>query len=364
MKKLILSFILAGILVVFAWLRLHSHQSVQKEASKPMVKIAAIFPLSGQFAFIGEGLSEAFQLAQADLKQQDLKNDYHFITENDGFESKKTISAMKKLASIDKVDAVITFSSQSAAVVAPLAEQNKIIHLNVGASDENVAKGKYNFIHWTLPVKTSRRLLEFYQKHGLKKIAMVSPYNLGASAIEEAITQNLRDFPQMELKIFNIQPTERDFRLLFAKIKNYQPDVILTTVYGDTAYPFLKQYQQAGLPYLLSNQETFATLTDFSLAEGAYYSDVATTEASLIKRLHQKNPHAGEFGIGNIYDAVMLLAQAYEKASSPQKAVDELSAIKTYEGALGHLSQDDKGIFNSDAVLKKVVNAKPEVVKE
>ena len=32
--------------------------------------------------------------------------------------------------------------------------------------------------------------------------------------------------------------------------------------------------------------------------------------------------------------------------------------IKTYKGVVGKLYQDDKGIFNSEAVLKKVINGK------
>ena len=43
---------------------------------------------------------------------------------------------------------------------------------------------------------------------------------------------------------------------------------------------------------------------------------------------------------------------------------EQLLKIKEYDGVVGMVYQDENGIFNSNAVLKKVINGKPVVVKE
>ena len=68
--------------------------------------------------------------------------------------------------------------------------------------------------------------------------------------------------------------------------------------------------------------------------------------------------------MGNTYDAVMLIVKAFERAETKETAIDELLKIKEYDGVVGMVYQDENGIFNSNAVLKKVINGKPVVVKE
>jgi hypothetical protein len=59
-----------------------------------------------------------------------------------------------------------------------------------------------------------------------------------------------------------------------------------------------------------------------------------------------------------VYDDVMLLREAFEKAASKEQAVTGLLDIKEYDGITGHLVQDEDGIFNSEAVIKRIENGK------
>ncbi|MEK7673652.1 MAG: ABC transporter substrate-binding protein, partial [Patescibacteria group bacterium] len=112
---------------------------------KETIKIGFVGPLSGDLAFIGESDKNAILLAKDELK--DTKFNYEVIVEDVQIDPKLTANATNKLINIDKVDGIISVSSGIGNVVSPITEQNKTIHFGL-ASDSNIAKGIYNFIHW------------------------------------------------------------------------------------------------------------------------------------------------------------------------------------------------------------------------
>jgi hypothetical protein len=59
-----------------------------------------------------------------------------------------------------------------------------------------------------------------------------------------------------------------------------------------------------------------------------------------------------------MYDALHLLVDSFEKAPSKGEAVEELAKIKSYDGVLGLLEQNDEGIFQSRAIVKIIRNGK------
>ena len=91
-------------------------------------------------------------------------------------------------------------------------------------------------------------------------------------------------------------------------------------------------------------------LPDFSLIDGMYLADVAKGGESLEYRLKKENPHSSVYAIGNIYDAVMLISEAFENSQERKDAVDVLKGIK--------LEQDSRGFFAAPAVLEKVENGR------
>lgn len=331
---------------------------------KPVVKIGISLPLMGEFSNAGQGLKNAALLAQDDLNGADNKYQYQLIIDNDAFEAKRTLAIFNKFVNSDEVDGVISFASQAGNIMAPIAEQKKILHINFGASDKRVWEGKYNFVHWTAPKTTTRKMLDFYVSKGWKKIVLITAHNAGNLSLEDALLAQLSNYQNMQAKVFHVQPTERDFRMLLAQVKEYNPDVVLSLVYGDAVTPFVKQYRDKAVNKPLTNIEAFSMLADFSLIEGVYIADVAKDKGKLLERLRANDKNASSFGVGNIYDAVMLMGQAFEKAQEKIQAVDELQKIKTYEGMVGTLQQDDDGFFDAHAILEKVVDGRLMIIND
>jgi ABC-type branched-subunit amino acid transport system substrate-binding protein len=69
------------------------------------------------------------------------------IYEDDGLSNARSATAARKLLTIDKVDALLTWSSGTGLTVASLAEAKRIPHMSI-ASDPAVAKGRtYSFTY-------------------------------------------------------------------------------------------------------------------------------------------------------------------------------------------------------------------------
>lgn len=134
---------------------------------------------------------------------------------------------------------------------------------------------------------------------------------------------------------------------------------------GGQTVPFFKQMKEAGINKPITNIEIFSMIKDFSIIEGAYFTDISQTSSGFWKRLKTAYPDTpSEFATGNIYDNIMLLVQSFEMAENKENAVDVLGQIKDYNGVNGSLWQDGTGVFHSNAVLKKIINSKPVVIEE
>ena len=363
MKKLSLLAVLI-LITLSIWFSIKETKA-PPSSDKPIIKIGATLPLSGTFTNVGVSLRNTFLLAQDDLKKRDTKYNYEFIIEDDAFDAKRVISNFRKFQSIDKTDAVISFASMTGNIISPLTEKNKIIYINFGASDKKVADGKYNFIHWNMPDTIADGMIDFYKKQNIKKVAFIVENDSGVITIEKSFTQKLKD-TNIESKTYIVQPGEKDFRLLLQKIEhNDNPDIYLVMIWTESLSLFIKQYHEAGINKLITNLETFATVENKSIIEGSYYVDSAQSSDELTTRLRQSYPNSSsEFATGNVYDAIMLIVTAFEQAETKEQAVDKLSSFKTFPGISRELTQDDIGIFSSQAIIKHIKNGQTITFKE
>ena len=334
----------------------------EEKSDKPVVKIGVSLPLTGDMGNIGAVLKGAVEIADQDLQKQDLKYTYKFIIEDNSFEIKRGALVNHKFFSVDKVDGIIDFSSKIGLTTNPLAEQHKVIHISSCASDSKVADGKYNFIHWTQPKYEVNKLVDKIIKDKIDNVVIFT-------AIDQAtleISQNL----QKQLKAQGIKFTEirnndkeTDFNLLIKKATDKKTGLYVLLEYSPALDVILKRLQEHKNTVPVTSIETFSFLDDTKLVEGFWYIDAAELKPDYVARFTSHNKSENIYSVGNTYDAIMLLVQAFEKAESRETAVDELSKIKEYDGIVGKVYQDENGIFNSNAVVKKIINGKSVVVE-
>ncbi len=335
--------------------------SVFAESAKPVFKFGVVTPLTGNIAFIGEGIKEALALAQEQLK--DTKYDYQIIYEDDANDQKLAASAANKLTSIDHVDALMSLDSPSGNVISPIATQKDVIHFGV-AVDPNVAKGVNNFLHWTPAKQQAKLLAEEVSKRGMKTFGLFGTVSQAGWRVygEEIV----KAFEKAGIKLVTKQDFNdgtKDFRTMIAKAKPANPDIYVIEAPTPELEILVKQMREADLKQPLTGIETFEVSKELDLFEGLYYVSAVepTSEyTTAMENKYHKNPAICS---GNAYDIFNIIVSTVEKIGKNKKPTTaelskELHKLKDYKGALGNLSIDSDGFVLSAAQLKTVKSGK------
>ena len=117
-----------SLIILLAVTVIVSMQSSSKETSS--VTIGVILPLSGQYSSLGESERNAILLAEETINDPFIK----IIIEDDGYETKKGISAYKKLVHIDGANVVVALSAPILEAIRPLAAEDNVLVLSLGES--------------------------------------------------------------------------------------------------------------------------------------------------------------------------------------------------------------------------------------
>lgn len=333
---------------------------------KPVVKIGVSAPLSGDLGFLGEGVKNSMLLAQEDMKK-DTKYEYKLIFEDDKINPKEASTTANKLIGVDNVNAIVSFSSGIGNVISPIAEENNVLHINVGASDPNVAKGEYNFIHWTSPPEETRVFIKELQNRGIKKLAIVLMNQQGAIATIEDLKDRLSGTGIQVVSEERFNLGTKDFKTVLMKAKESNPDIYLFYAFSPELEIMTRQAKELDVTHLTAI-EAFELTNQPELFEGMWYVNVADAGdkfTNAYKEKYGKNPSIAS---ANAYDVYNLIVQSYENAGAnlpadkkptSEQAANELSNIKGYSGAVGPLTINAEGIIDSKAVVREIKNGKP-----
>ena len=337
-------------------------KAVTSTTTKQIVKIGFIAPMSGSLAFIGVGAQNAVKLAQSEINP--TKYNYELYYEDDQLNPKMTSTAANKLISINNVHALISLSSGSGNVVTPIANQYKKVHMAIG-SDANMAKGIYNFVHWTSPESEAKAWAAEAKKRGIKKVALMEVNQQGEIAIANALKKELKNqgIGVVFEALFNFG--DKDFKTMLLKSKEKNPDIYMLAAFSPEVELLAKQAKELGIKAPLSSIESFEATEQKKLFEGEWYVNVADPTKPF--ETNYKSKYGKDYALAgpNAYDNYKLLVRAYETAGdgktipSSEKVALAMLNIQDYSGSLGPLTIGPDGIVNSNAVVRMIKNGKP-----
>lgn len=328
-----------------------------------VIKIGLILPLTGDLAFIGEAGKNAAELAVEELNA-DTSNAhrYELVIEDDGFDAKKTASAIQKLVSVDTVDVVVSVSTGGGNVVAPIAEAHELPHIGL-ASDVNVAKGKFNFIHWTRPQEEVEVMLTELKRRGLTKIVIMGANDSGFPAITNDLVARAPGAGIEIVRNVEFVPGLTDFKTLITEAKTTNPDAYILNAFSPELEILGKQMQDLGVEAPVTSIESFGLSNNPNLFEGEWFVDSAVPKGGFGDAYRAKwNTDPGPTS-GNIYDAIQLFAGAIEATGKERptgaEVVEKLNKTEGYSGAFGPLTLGSEGEFISIPSVKVIKDGKP-----
>jgi ABC-type branched-subunit amino acid transport system substrate-binding protein len=335
-------------------------------AEQEQLKIGFILPLSGDLAFLGNGIRDGALLAKEDLRNSGTQ--IEMIFEDNAGELSPSAVIAAKLIGVQKVDALVSIISGVGKILKPIANKAEVINIGI-CSDTDVADGKFSFINYlTAEQGVAKYLEEFSRTFGKRNV-------LGVFALNESGFQKIADELQRKASthavikfIETFDKGMTDFRPLLLRVSTAKPDAFLVLGLSPEIELLVKQARSLRITTPVTSIEGFGLASDKSPFEGSWFIDSAVPNEQFRNRFAKTYGREVTPGVGHSYDSVMLLAQSFKKCSTKlsnchaDKAVKEFRRLSEFQGSTGKLYVRPDGVIWSEASVKTIRDGKPELV--
>jgi len=343
--------------------------------NKPVVKIALLYPMSGEGAVFGDTAKKIsdWYLSEFEKNNPNAKYKYRTIFEDAQWSASKTATIAQKVIAVDNVDAMLSMTSSQGMVMNPIAEQKKVIQMSF-ATNPQVAIGDFNFRIATNATNVVEKTFEYMKKNNMKTFStVVLTSDAGSVTIVEEFKRLVATNKDIKMKsAYSINPGDKNFDVMLAKIKKESPDILVVEALTPESDSFLRMMRRAGLKIPVTGIWTIPALNDKSLVEGMWYVDDASATPEFTKQFENviggKATNYGEF----VYTMLNVLTNAWEKADAEpgQKPIPE-NVVKSImentnglETALGVLSIESDGSIVLPGIMKQIKNGEQIILEK
>jgi len=324
--------------------------SVKEKVSEQRGKIGVILPLTGTFSSYGEDERSAIELAL------DKLGDKSFVVYEDSAGVSATgVTAFQKLKEVDNVKVIITATSWVTSSIYPQA--NDVLQVAIASA---VMKRTRNdtTIRFTADVSGEADFLAKYLEQ-FDRIALLhlnTDYGTGWASILKGILGS------RIVAAESYKTDEIDVSAQLAKIKASNPSAIVILGVAKEGSLFSQKIRDLGMNAQIVGTRPIegpALLAKPEFVEGLVYS-YATQDlnGSFAVDYEKKYGKVPSVFAAEAFDAVITLYSAMKDCDQDVSCLYSWYANKTYDGALGHVTFDDKGDAHYPFVLKQIKDGK------
>ncbi len=344
------------------------------EKKEEEIRIGFMTDLSGPASAYGLEIQRGAQLAIDDIKKQNEDIKLDVIFEDDKCSGLEGATIANKFINIDKLKVTGgTVCSTVAMSIAPIMEENKVIHLATGASSPELSEaGDYIFRVWPSDDFEAIVLAEHVSsKLNIKNIGILCVNSEFAGPLKDAFSQKFKEKGGNILGLETYNVNEKDFKTQLSKLTTKNIEAIYLITNPPELPIILKQIKELNfegdiLSYGPAVQAEGVIDSAKENIEGLYYAHPDQRDSEWFRQQYSSFYDAQPgLGAGVGYDTLMLLYKASSKCGSDDsKCVKEfLYNIKNYAGASGKISFDENGDVFIPAVIKQIKNGKPVVIQ-
>lgn len=333
----------------------------REESGRPVVKIGAVLPLSGDSSNFGESAKNGMMMALAEINADPNNKFKYEIVMEDGFDPKKTVSLYDKLKNYDKIDVLISENAAMGHAVKERVKNDKILHISFSA-DGSVADNEYTFNNSSDLNALAAQLSEYLKSQKVKTIAIVTMNHMAGEAVLAATEPELKKNNIKIVATEKILPDAKNVKSEALRVKNKKPDVVLLYAYEPLMSIFARELKIAGYAGKLTTYYLFAFSNEPGLFDGNYFINAPSGTSDFKQRYaNEFSGKMSDISVPAHYDAVKIIHDVFEKYGKEnvdygQKLHD---VISDYNGANGKLHMNQNGIIYSDGIIEKMENGKP-----
>jgi branched-chain amino acid transport system substrate-binding protein len=343
-----------------------------------VIKVGAIFPLTGGSAYQGKSFKQAIELAQEEINAKGGINGakLQVIFEDDKGVPADGVNAAQKLITQDKVSAILgNFNSSVTLAVRGVTEREKVVQLTPGSAADSVTEPGHPYMFRNvMPNSYQAPELAKYatNKMNLKNVAIIAENtDYGRSGAEnyQKVAEGL-GAKILAVEYYNLG--DKDFYAQLTKMQNLQPQAIFISGLITEGAQILKQARDLGIKTQWIGMGGFTNDKFIELAEGAaegmvhvsYFEPGAyeyfPDSKDFVENYNKKYGANPDMYAANGYESVYILAEAIKKAGGPdrEKIREAMTQIKDLPGVCGPTTFDQNGQAKKPILFVKIENGK------
>lgn len=332
-------------------------------SNKDIVKLGVVVPLSGKFAYAGEDIKNAVELAYSEKKN----NNIQIIFQDSVCDNKTAVESLNNLIGQNVKIILGDWCSGGVLTMAPITEKNKMILFAQGASPNISNAGDSVFRNYPDVKILLPPILDLVKPK--ETMFILYPNNDFGVTYKNYALQNAqaRDINIIGVESYNLNDFQ-DAREIVIKIKNKNPDFILFPGLGSSDYlPILKQFKEFDVnskilahltlqnPDILYDKSILNYINDkiiysyfFETNSNNYLAKEFVKNYNL---MYGKEPSAIS---ATAYDAFNILYKEIELCDNNTDCIKDALYNEDYDGVLGKTSFDKNGDVNVNIYLKTV----------
>lgn len=313
------------------------------------IKIGAIFPLTGSAAEYGKRAMQGAQLAVDGINETGGvkgRNIKLYIEDSQG-DSKQAAAIMNKWVSEGGYPVVLCLTTGETSVIAPIAQENKVVLITGTVAPNVTEKGGYIFRNASNLILNANAMMDVcLDSLKLKRLAIIGLEIDAHLAVEDYVKKEFVARGGEVVAVENGQRGQTDFRTQLTKIKGSNPDALYILGYAEIG-TMMKQARELGIKAQFfgdpSTESPEVIRIAGNAAEGTIYTrsafdpaDTNTAVQGFEKNYLQRYGEAGDEYAAEFFDSMHLIALAIEKYGATPDAIRRgLLEIKDYPGASG-----------------------------
>jgi branched-chain amino acid transport system substrate-binding protein len=325
------------------------------------IKIGAVLSATGPASFLGDPEKKTIEMYVADINAKGGINGQQiklFLYDDGGDPNQARTFAIRAIEE-DKVDALLAGSTTATTMpLIALAEENQIPLINFAGAVQAVSPvKKWNFKTPHTDLMACEKIFEDLKKRNLTKVALISGADAFGKSMRDQCMTVTGKYGVEVLHEETYQPRDSDMTPQLTNIKSKAGvQAVINPGFGQGPAIVTRNYKQLGISVPLYHGHGVATKQFIELATPAAAEGARLPAAALLvaDKLPDSDPQkkvvvsykqtyesktgqpVSTFG-GHMYDGLMILAGAFERAKSTDKAKvrDEIEKTKGFIGTGG-----------------------------
>ena len=330
-------------------------------AAHAQIKIGAVLSATGPASFLGDPEKKTLEMYVADINAKGGINgqQIRLFIYDDGGDPNQARTFAIRLIEDDKVDALLAGSTTATTMpIITLAEEAQIPLINFAGAVQAVSPvKKWNFKTPHTDLMACEKIFEDLAKRKLTKIAMISGTDaFGKSMRDQCMTVN-KKYGIDVIHEETYGPRDNDMTPQLTNIKGKDGlQAVLNPGFGQGPAIVTRNYKQLGISVPLYQSHGVGSKQFIDLATPAAAEGVRLPAAALLvaEKLPDNDPQkkvvvdykktyeqktgqpVSTFG-GHMYDGLMILVEAMQRAKTTDKAKvrDEIEKTKGFMGTAG-----------------------------